>query len=101
MDFAEFDWDRGNLPKCQKHGVSIDEIESLFAGTVLIGPDPAHSASEERLRGYGRTAAGRRVMVAFTFRNTGGKTRSRPSSTRFMLKKEADYYEKTIPDVAH
>jgi hypothetical protein len=26
-----FDWDEGNRAKCQKHGVSIPEIEELFA----------------------------------------------------------------------
>jgi uncharacterized DUF497 family protein len=25
-----FDWDSGNRDKCQKHGVSIAEIEALF-----------------------------------------------------------------------
>jgi uncharacterized DUF497 family protein len=33
MKFDGFDWDSGNRAKCQKHGVSIAEIESLFLGT--------------------------------------------------------------------
>ena len=48
MDFAGFDWDEGNLGKRQKHGVSLAEIETMFAGTVLIAPDPARSVREER-----------------------------------------------------
>lgn len=27
---AGFNWDNGNSEKCQKHGVSIEEIEALF-----------------------------------------------------------------------
>ncbi|WP_238360546.1 BrnT family toxin [Iningainema tapete] len=38
-----FDWDEGNLKKCQKHGVSIEEIEALFLSEVRIAPDPQHS----------------------------------------------------------
>ena len=26
-----FDWDDGNIQKCQKHKVSIEEIEALFS----------------------------------------------------------------------
>ena len=31
-----FDWDRGNLEKCQKHGVEIAEIESAFHQTMVV-----------------------------------------------------------------
>jgi hypothetical protein len=31
MEFDGFDWDDGNLEKCSKHGVSLDEIEDLFS----------------------------------------------------------------------
>jgi uncharacterized DUF497 family protein len=27
---AGFDWDRGNLEKCRRHGVEIADIEELF-----------------------------------------------------------------------
>src|SRR2546422_99466 len=30
-----FDWDAGNLAKCQSHGVSIAEVESLFLPDAL------------------------------------------------------------------
>ncbi len=39
MEFKGFDWDSGNRDKCQKHGVSIAEIEGLFAKPVLVLPD--------------------------------------------------------------
>jgi hypothetical protein len=29
---AGFDWDDGNRSKCHKHGVSAEEVESLFLG---------------------------------------------------------------------
>ena len=56
MEFDGFDWDRGNRGKCQKRGVSIAEIESLFGGTPLVGPDAEHSAVEQRFRALGVTA---------------------------------------------
>jgi uncharacterized protein len=53
---AGFDWDMGNRAKCQKHGVSIEEIEEVFAGVVMILPDAAHSTErEERQLAIGRT----------------------------------------------
>ena len=30
---ANFDWDDGNREKCQKHGVSVTEIEAFLSGT--------------------------------------------------------------------
>ena len=53
-----FDWDRGNRSKCQKHGVSIAVIESLFHGPIAVFPDPEHSAREERFKVTRRTAIG-------------------------------------------
>ncbi|WP_296525686.1 BrnT family toxin [Rhodoplanes sp.] len=64
MDVAGFDWDRGNRTKCQKHGVSVAEIESLFRRPIMVAPDPHHSAQEERLKAVGTTDAGRHVFVA-------------------------------------
>ena len=31
MTIDGFDWDDGNIDKCQKHGMSIFEIESLIS----------------------------------------------------------------------
>ena len=41
-----FDWDDGNRSKCEKHGVSIAEIEALFLQGPRVAPDPKHSAGE-------------------------------------------------------
>jgi uncharacterized DUF497 family protein len=56
-----FDWDRGNRAKCEKHGLSIATIESLFTRPLAILPDAAHSQREERFRAIGRTEKGRAV----------------------------------------
>jgi uncharacterized DUF497 family protein len=41
--FSGLDWDEGNLAKCQKHGVSVEEIEAVFAGEPQYSPDTVHS----------------------------------------------------------
>ena len=71
-----FHWDEGNRKKCQRHGVSLAEIEAVFTRPVVILPDAAHSEYEPRLRAIGLTPAGRNVFVVFTLREAGGK---RPS----------------------
>jgi uncharacterized DUF497 family protein len=91
-----FEWDHGNRNKCQKHGVSVDALESAFYRTMAISPDPAHSQGEERFIAIGKTDEERNIFVAFTLRHYGGKTFVRPISARYMHKKEVNYYEKTI-----
>jgi uncharacterized protein len=86
---AGFDWDRGNLGKCQKHGVSVSEIESLFYSEHRIAPDIKHSsAAEPRLLAIGRSVSGRALFVAFTTRIRGEQTLIRPISARYMHAKE-------------
>jgi uncharacterized DUF497 family protein len=97
MEFDGFDWDRGNRSKCRKHGVSVAEIESLFFGTPLVGPDPKHSNIEQRFRAIGRTAQGRRVFVVFTWRHRRQQRLIRPISARYMHRKEIEAHEKEIP----
>jgi uncharacterized DUF497 family protein len=91
-----FDWDHGNRDKCQKHGVSVDALESAFHEIMTIFPDPAHSQGEERFIAIGKTDEGRNVFVAFTLRYHGGEAFIRPISARYMHQKEVDYYEKAI-----
>jgi len=45
-----------NLEKCQKHGVSVAEIESLFLRPIAVLPDPTHSRGEERFKAIGKSA---------------------------------------------
>ncbi len=87
----------GYRAKRQKHGVSVDEIEGLFARPIMILPDTAHSTTEERFRAIGRTQAGRYVFLVFTLRERGGQRFIRPISARYMHQKEIDSYEEENP----
>ena len=88
-----FDWDSGNRAKCQKHGVSIADIEALFMGAPRIAPDPKHSEDEDRMIAVGRTSGGRPVFVAFTLRMKNRRRLIRPVTTRYMHAKEIAAYE--------
>ena len=91
---ADFDWDGGNREKCQKHGVSVAEIEFVLTNEPRVAPDPAHSNEEERFIGIGRTAEGKAIFIAFAFRLRGEVRLIRPISARYMHKKEIQAYEK-------
>ncbi len=93
-----FDWDDGNRDKCQQHGVSLAEIESLFSSPVRVYPDPVHSVTEVRQLAIGVTAAARYVFLAFTVRERAGRRLIRPISARYMHQREIDHYEKTFTD---
>jgi uncharacterized DUF497 family protein len=94
---AGFDWDGGNREKCQKHGVSVADIEFVLTNEPRVAPDPAHSNEEQRLIGIGLTAEGKAIFVAFTFRSKGDERLIRPISARYMHKKEIQAYEKKSP----
>ena len=81
---AGFDWDAGNRDKCQQHGLSIVEVESMFLQPVSIFPDPAHSETEERFKAFGRSTGGRHILLVFTLRKRGGESQVRPISARYM-----------------
>ena len=74
----------------------IRQIEELFRGFVLVGPDARHSAAEERFRAIGRTADRRGIFVAFTWRLRGKQRLIRPVSARYMHQKEVAAYEEKI-----
>ena len=71
MEFrvAGFDWDDGNQAKCQKHGLSVAEIESFFARSPRVAPDIKHSLGRS-LHCRRRTKSGRPLFVAFALRIT-------------------------------
>lgn len=94
MDFDGFDWDDGNRDKCRTHGLSLDEIEGLFARPILILPDPG-GAKERRWRAIGKTEARRNVFVVFTLRDGA----IRPISARYMHRREVESYEEAYPDL--
>ena len=91
-----FDWDDGNRVKCQQHGVSIAEVEEVFAGVVHAFPDVEHSQIETRFLAIGQTMKGRHVFLAFTFRSHGTERLVRPISARYMHAKEVKHYEAQI-----
>ena len=94
QSFESFDWDDWNREKCQKHGVSINEIEeALKAEAMMILPDLKHSDEEDRFIATGQSNNGRYLFVAFTLREMDGKNIVRPISSRYMHKMEAEKYE--------
>lgn len=94
-----FDWDQGNRAKCQKHGLSIKVIESLFTRPLAVFPDAEHLQKEHRYRAIGRTDKGRCVFIVFTLRHAGDEGLIRPISARYMHKKEMETYEKENPGI--
>jgi uncharacterized protein len=96
---AGFDWDEGNREKCQRHGVSIVEIEGLFGRPHAIHVDVEHSLAEERLKAIGRTGAGRHVFLVFTLREHEGAVYIRPISARYMHRREIRHYEEEDSDL--
>lgn len=93
--FDGFDWDAGNSAKCEHHGMTRDEVESIFAGAPLVGPDPFDAAIEQRWRAIGRTSSGRPAFVAFTLREYDSASLIRPISARYMHPKEVRKYDRT------
>lgn len=85
-----FEWDAGNINKCQKHGLSIEEIEDFFHfGNYVVAPDIKHSVIEKRLFAVGKTRYGRAVLAVFIERSG----LIRPVSIRYMHLKEWKSYE--------
>ena len=97
LSVAGFDWDSGNRAKCQKHGVTVAEIEELFTGSPYVAPDPKHSHREDRLIAVGRNSVGRAMFVAFTLRTTERGRLIRPVTARYMHAREIAAYEEARP----
>ena len=89
-DSEAFEWDRGNQAKSLKHGLTLEDIESVFwqfyvfAGRIV---EPAHS--EWRGLVLGQTSQGRRVALIFTRRSE----KARIISCRSMRPAERRLYE--------
>lgn len=99
IDATGFQWDNGNLVKCQQHGVTIETIEAVFASGVIVLPDAGHSQDEPRYRAIGKTETGKMLFVVYTLRQRGMATLIRPISARYMHQKEVQSYEKEDSDV--
>ncbi len=85
---AAFDSNDGNRLKCQKHGVSIVEIQMLFGNDPLVAFDLAHSDEEDRFIAIGISTTGRLIFVVFTYRDRDKCRLNRPVSARYMREKE-------------
>jgi len=93
----KFDWDKGNWPKCGKHGLPKDEIEAVFEASPHVLVDPENSHDEERYKAIGRNPKGRHVYVSFTIRTKKDVIHIRPISARYMHRKEIERYEQRPP----
>lgn len=98
---AGFDWDKGNRAKCQKHGVTITEVEAVFLHAHHLTPDVAHSTDEMRFLAIGKGAGPRLIFVAFTLRESDDGALIRPISARYMHQKEIDHYEQETATLDH
>ena len=89
--FVGFQWDEGNTDKnLIKHNVQNWESEQIFFNKpLLVFDDPKHSLVEKRWAAFGRTDAGRLLVVVFTRR---GK-QIRVISARDINRKEKKFYE--------
>jgi uncharacterized DUF497 family protein len=66
-DLIVFDWDVHNVGHVAAHGVMPQEIEQAVRARHVIVP-AAPKGGEKRWKLFGRTAAGRYLVVAFTIR---------------------------------
>lgn len=87
-----FDKDDGNRPKCRKHGLSREEIESFFRMDITVYDDVSHSHAELRFKAIGQTTQRRFAFVSSTLRYQGERLLIRPISARYMHQQEVRTY---------
>jgi len=87
------EWDAGNGRKNQdKHDVSQGEAEQVFLNDPLVlMQDSTHSQEEPRFHALGQTDDGRRLLIAFTLRQS--QTLIRVISARDMNRRERSLYD--------
>ena len=90
-EFVGFQWDEGNIDKnLIKHNVENWECEQVFFNkSLLVLDDPRHSIGEKRSAAFGKTDAGRLLIVVFTKRGN----LLRVISARDMNARERRFYE--------
>jgi hypothetical protein len=77
--FSGFAWDNANRSKCQKHGISVAEVEHVLAhAATMIVPDLKNSRAEPRFLAIGQTEEGRYAFVVLTPRQTSSGILMRP-----------------------
>jgi uncharacterized protein len=94
LPIAGFEWDEGNVSKCQKHGLAVSEIEHfLRQDDNTIVADFKHSGQQEQRLIAAGMLGKKPVFVGFTLRSREGGIYIRPISARYMREKEAKSYE--------
>ena len=100
FDFTpdNFDWDAGNERKNLKHGVTADEIESIFAQAEYVFAGRIIEPTRDEWRGLilGPTSASRALALIFTRRGE----KLRPISCRPMRIEERRSYEAQVKEQA-
>jgi uncharacterized protein len=92
LQFLDFEWDAGNWPKCARHGLSREDIESVFGAAPFVVP--ARTVTPElRYAAIGRAPSGNHAFIVFTLRTTTAGTLIRPISARYMHAKEVRHHE--------
>jgi len=81
---TEFDWDGGNAEKnWLRHRVSQPESEQVFFNRpFVVAEDDLHSHNEVRFYAWGRTDAGRLLLVVYTLRGEKVRVISARDMTR-------------------
>jgi uncharacterized DUF497 family protein len=89
-----FEWDpRKAEANAAKRDASFDDAVTVFLDPdALDGPDLQHSSAESRFLRLGRSASGRVLMVAYTFRRSGDAEAIRIISARRASRRERAAY---------
>ena len=87
-----FDWDAGNREKCQKHGVSVEEVEEVLAAKPHIRKVAKGNVKGENVyAAFGQTLGGRYLIIFYIRKRDGAIL---PISARDMDDGERNYYGK-------
>ena len=87
----KFEWDESKaVANLKKHGVSFEEVKSVFNNALaVIFDDEAHSIGERREIIIGHSQNNRLLLISFTERNQV----IRIISARLATRREKDDYE--------
>jgi uncharacterized DUF497 family protein len=88
-----FEWDDDNLVHLARHGITEDEVEELFDGPILRRR--GGTGAPDRVRTYGRTAAGRYLLIVCQIKPSGA---IRPFTGREMRPNERELYGRQFPE---
>lgn len=96
MKIGAFIWDDFNSEKCQKHGLTLSQIEDFLLSEPSLLEDENHSEAEQRYIAFGYFED-RFLFVIFTLRIMDKELKFRVVSARYAREKEIkrlNQYEK-------